>query len=147
MQTEARGAGVGRIAVRGVLAFQAVVLGMYLLGGFGLLLTAAVETGDHAGLADPGLHRYSDPKDYIPPVGPDSLLNPLAWIFGISRVGAMLALPLAGLGLLAGLGVIVPAWRGGPRRVTVAAGTVCCAALLAMLLTPYGLHLQTWLLD
>ncbi|GIJ48403.1 hypothetical protein Val02_52890 [Virgisporangium aliadipatigenens] len=129
---------------------QAFVILMVLIGGFGVLLSAAARTGDWAGLADPGLERYGDPKAYVPPVGPSSLLNPLTWVFGLSMVGTMLfGLPLAVLGALVGLPALKPTLRTGDRRASIrlVAGTVGCAAVAVLLLSPYGGQLQTWLLD
>jgi hypothetical protein len=144
MDTAVRTSGFRMVSV-----LQGVVLGMYLIGGVGVLLTAAARTGDWSGLADPGLDRYDDPKEYIPPFGPDSMLNPLTWVVGFSRVGAMLGLPLAALGAAAGLLALLPTLRGADRRAAtrLAVGTVACVALGLFLLTPYGGQLQTWLLD
>jgi hypothetical protein len=41
-----------------------------------------------------------------------------------------------------------PQVRAHRRAFTwLATGTVLCAALVAFVLTPYGMRLQTWLLD
>jgi hypothetical protein len=46
-------------------AFQYLLGAVYLLGAGGNLLTAAIRTGDYAGLLDPRLERFGDPKDSL----------------------------------------------------------------------------------
>ncbi|SDZ17562.1 hypothetical protein SAMN05444365_106161 [Micromonospora pattaloongensis] len=129
---------------------QHLVVIAYLLGAGVTLLTAAIGTGDYAGLLDPGLERYGDPKDWIPPLGPASAWNPLTWIFGVARAVALFIAPLAILGGLVGAAGLAQAARVRSRRPTVvrlAVGTVLCFALVAFTLTPYGASLHNWLLD
>jgi hypothetical protein len=132
-----------------VLAAQAVLAASYLLGAVGLLLAAAVGTGDFQGLLDPGVQRFGDPKDWIPPIGPDSVWNPLAWIFGLARTVSFFIGPLALVVGLIGLAYLVRTNPGSQRRsfVWLLLGTMGCVALVVIPLTPYGAQLGTWLVD
>jgi hypothetical protein len=55
----------------------------------------------------------------------------------------------AGVAALLGVAYLLrPEVRAHRRAFTwLATGTVLCAALVAYVLTPYGMRLQTWLLD
>lgn len=129
-------------------AAQWALLGMYLLGSFGVLLLAAARTGDWGALADPGLERLGDPKDSLSP-GADSVANPLVWILGVARVVAMLVVPAAVLGVLLGGFAIAAGRRDGDRRRITRAGLFIGAWLLlvAVAFTGYGGKLHGWLLD
>jgi hypothetical protein len=149
----------GRLpGARLVFAFQYLLGAVYLLGAGGVLLTAGVRTGDYAGMLDPRLGRFGDPKDLLPLVGPDSPWNPLAWVFGLSYSGSLFITPLAvfaviaGLAYLSGIGLrsylSVTSLRGHGRVFRhLAVGTAICLALAVFTVTPYGWQLQTWLLD
>lgn len=132
-----------------VWSLQYVLGAAYLIGAGGLLLTAAVRTGDYVGLLDPGLERFGDPKDFIPPVGPPTLWNPLTWVFGLLRVFSWFIGEFAFLAALLGLGQLARAdVRAHPRvfhRLLI--GTLVSAALVALSFTGYGARLHTWLLD
>ncbi|MEG3637360.1 hypothetical protein [Micromonospora palythoicola] len=134
---------------RVVLAAQLLALTAALVGSFGVLLAAALRAGDLPALLDPGVARLGDPKDSLPPVGPDSVWNPLLWVFELSRVVAMLVQPLAALALLLGLVSLARTWQVGDRstfrRLAVGTALWCATAVLA--LTPYGMRLHHWLLD
>lgn len=62
--TQVRDTVGGRVA----LWTQGVLLVAYLIGGFGVLVLAVVQTGDAGALLDPGLDRLGDPKDSMPGV-------------------------------------------------------------------------------
>ncbi|GIJ09500.1 hypothetical protein ACFFMR_20915 [Micromonospora andamanensis] len=134
---------------RVVLAGQLFALTAALVGSFGVLLAAALRAGDPRALRDPRLERLGDPKDSLPPVGPDSAWNPLLWVFELSRVVAMLVPLVAAVAVLLGLVSLGRTWRVGDRSAFrwLAVGTAlwCVTALLA--LTPYGTQLHHWLLD
>lgn len=132
-----------------VMAAQHLIVMAYLLGAGGVLVTAAAKTGNWAGLANPGLEQFGDPKDYIPPIGPDSLLNPLSWIFGLARVASFFISPLALTGGVAGSAYLVRIDRlNRPWASTwLLVGTLVCFALVVFALTPYGMALQHWLVD
>ncbi|GAB3801594.1 hypothetical protein [Micromonospora zhanjiangensis] len=140
---------IGRLGrVRLAIGFQYLLGVVYLIGGVGTLLIAAIRTGDWAGLLDPGLERFGDPKDVIA-IGPDTVWNPILWIFGLSRVGAMLITPLAFAAVLLGLPCLADRAVRADRRTwrLLLIGTVICVVLAAVPSTPYGDQLQTWLLD
>lgn len=134
-----------------IVWFQYSVVAILLLGAGSLLLAAAVGTGDWAGLADPGLERYGDPKDWNPPVGPDSAWNPLAWLVELCRwiVMTSLIVVLGFIGALVGFaqfaGQRESLTRGASARLLT--GTVLSAATAVLMLTPYGAQLRNWLLD
>ncbi|MEV2239789.1 hypothetical protein [Micromonospora sp. NPDC049891] len=134
---------------RVVLAAQLLMLTAVLVGSFGVLLAAALRAGDLPALLDPRLELLGDPKDSLPPVGPDSAWNPLLWVFELSRVVAMFVQPLAAVAVLLGLVSLVRTGRVGDRPafrwLTVGTALWCAAAVLA--LTPYGTQLHRWLLD
>ncbi|MFI6823288.1 hypothetical protein ACIBJE_20365 [Micromonospora sp. NPDC050187] len=134
---------------RGTLVFQYVTAAMFLLGAAYPLLAAAAGTGDWAGLADPRLERYGDPKEWYPPFGVEASWNPLLWIFAISRVLVMVSgITLLGLvGVVAGVARLAGGGVGRGRWVAVLVGTLLCAAVTVVMLTPYGAQLRTWLLD
>ncbi|MEU8005576.1 hypothetical protein AB0B66_30835 [Catellatospora sp. NPDC049111] len=134
-----------------IVWFQYSVVAILLLGAGSLLLAAAAGTGDWAGLADPGLERYGDPKDWNPPLGPDSAWNPLAWLVEICRwiVMTSLIVVLGFIGALIGF-VHFAGQRGNLTRGAAArllTGTVLSAATALVVLTPYGAQLRNWLLD
>ncbi|WP_155370118.1 hypothetical protein [Catellatospora vulcania] len=131
--------------------FQYSVVAVFLLGAVSLLVAAAAGTGDWAGLADPGLERYGDPKDWNPPLGPDSVWNPLAWLVEICRwiVMTSLIVVLGFIGALIGF-VQFAGQRGSLTRgasVNLLVATVLCASTALVMLTPYGAQLRNWLLD
>ncbi|GIF30025.1 hypothetical protein MB27_07930 [Actinoplanes utahensis] len=121
-----------------------VLLAIQLIGMFAALLTAAVETGDYAGILDPTLERFGDPKDSIPPIGPAALWNPLLWIFGIPHSLVVLIPPLPFLGVL--LGVLSLAAAGG-RSVRAALWTAVFVGLTVLTYSSYGDVLHAWLID
>src|SRR5256885_5897329 len=100
---------------RAVVPAQFLLLAVYLIGSFGVLLAAALHTGDPAAVLDPTLERLGDPKDSLPPVGADSVWNPLTWVFGISRVVAFFVYPLALITIVFGLASLIRTWRIGDR--------------------------------
>ncbi len=114
-----------------------------------MLLSAALHVGDLPAVLDPGLERLGDPKESIPPVGPDSVWNPLAWVFGLSRAVAMFVYPVAFVTVALGIVALVRTWRVGDRRAFgwLTIGTAGWCALAAIALTPYGTQLHHWLLD
>jgi hypothetical protein len=134
---------------RVVVSAQLLALAMCLVGSFGVLLAAALHTGDLPAVLDPGLDRLGDPKDSLPPAGPDSAWNPLLWVFGLSRAVAMFIYPVAFVALVLGVASLVRTWRIGDRkgfgRLVIGTGVWLVLALLA--LTPYGTQLHRWLLD
>ncbi|MFI6230911.1 hypothetical protein ACIBCR_26785 [Micromonospora echinospora] len=134
---------------RGTLVVQYATVAVFLLGAAYPLLAAAAGTGDWAGLADPSLERYGDPKDWALPPGPEAPWNPLLWIFAISRVTVMVSgITLLGLvGVAAGVARLAGRGAGRGRFVALLVGTVLCAAVTVVTLTPYGAQLRTWLLD
>jgi len=134
---------------RVVFTVQVALLAVYLIGSLGLLLCAMNRTGDSAAFFHPGVERLGDPKDAIPPIGPDSTSNPLVWIFGLSRVIAIFVRPLALAMTALGTAFLATSWRAGNRRAVhlVAAGTAAWLAVGALSLTPYGDALLGWLLD
>ncbi|MEU3454204.1 hypothetical protein ABZ671_11450 [Micromonospora sp. NPDC006766] len=58
----------------------------------------------------------SDPKDSLPPVGPDSPWNPLLWLFEIGRVVAMFVYPVAFVVLLLGAVAVLRTRHIGDRK-------------------------------
>lgn len=112
-------------------------------------MAAAIRVDDPGALLHPGLERLEDPKLSIPPAGPDSVWNPLIWIFGLSRVAAMFVYPLAFVALLLGVAALAGARREGDRWAYRAAVVVTAAWLLVVVvaLTPYGGSTHAWLLD
>ncbi|MBQ1024555.1 hypothetical protein [Micromonospora sp. C95] len=134
---------------RVVLAAQLLALTATLVGSFGVLLAAALRAGDLSALLDPGLARLGDPKDSLPPVGPDSVWNPMLWVFELSRVVAMVVQPLAAVALLLGLVSLARTWQTGDRSTFrwLAIGTALWCATAVLSLTPYGMQLHHWLLD
>ncbi|MEU8264079.1 hypothetical protein AB0C02_26080 [Micromonospora sp. NPDC048999] len=134
---------------RAVLSAQMLLLAFCLIGSFGVLLVAALHTGDLLAVLDPQLERLGDPKDSLPPVGPDSPWNPLLWVFELGRVVAMFVFPLAFAALV--LGVVALArtrWIGDRKAFGwLAISTAVWFALAALALTPYGTQLHVWLLD
>ncbi|GIF95804.1 hypothetical protein [Catellatospora citrea] len=134
-----------------IVWFQYAIVAVFLFGAVSLLLAAAAGTGDWAGLADPGLDRYGDPKDWNPPLGPDAAWNPLAWLVEICRwiVMTSLIVLLGFIGALIGFAHLAGR-RGELTRRAAAnliAGTVLCASTAVVMLTPYGAQLRNWLLD
>ncbi|SCL28267.1 hypothetical protein GA0074694_5061 [Micromonospora inyonensis] len=130
--------------------FQYATVTIFLLGALYPLLAAAAGTGDWAGLADPGLSRYGDPKEWDPLLGGlEESWNPLLWIFGISRLVVMVSgITLLGVvGVVAGVVRLVGGGVGRGRFVALLVGTLLCAAVTVVMLTPYGAQLRTWLLD
>ncbi|WP_416904098.1 hypothetical protein [Micromonospora echinospora] len=134
---------------RGTLVLQYATVAVFLLGAVHPLLAAAIGTGDWAGLADPTLERYGDPKDWALPPGPDAPWNPLLWIIAVSRVAVMVSgITVLGLaGVVAGVARIAGRGVGRGRWLALLVGTLLCAAVTVVTLTPYGAQLRTWLLD
>ncbi|MET8907867.1 hypothetical protein [Micromonospora sp. NPDC004551] len=134
---------------RVVVSAQLLMLAVCLVGSFGVLLVAALHTGDFPAVLDPRLERLGDPKDSLPPAGPDSVWNPLVWVFGISRVVAMFVYPLACVTLVLGVAALIRTWRTGDRKAFgwLIISTGMWVALAALALTPYGTQLHGWLLD
>ncbi|BCL17301.1 hypothetical protein [Micromonospora sagamiensis] len=134
------------------LLFQYATVVVFLVGAVYPLLAAAAGTGDWAGLADPRLERYGDPKDWQPPFL--AAWNPLLWILVVSRVLVV----LSGVTVLGLVGVVVGVARlvrlagrtaatERDRFVGLLVGTLLCASVTVVTLTPYGAQLRTWLLD
>ncbi|WP_127507183.1 hypothetical protein [Actinoplanes solisilvae] len=138
-----------RTGGRRALTVQVFLLAVCFVGSIGLLTVAAVRAGDPGALLHPGLERLGDPKESIPPIGPDALWNPLVWIFGWGRVAAMLVYLVAFVALILGLAAIAGARQEGDRRARRAAIAVTAIWLLVVVtaLTPYGGSLHSWLLD
>ncbi|OKI64029.1 hypothetical protein [Micromonospora sp. CB01531] len=134
---------------RAILALHGLLAAGYLLGAGITALVAAVRSGHYEGLLSPGLDQFDDPKVYLPPVGPDSLWNPLTWIFSLTHLIAIFIRPLAAVAGLLGLLHLLRAGVRGHRRAAgwLAVGTAVSFALLAISLTPYGSQMQAWLLD
>ncbi|MEV4417661.1 hypothetical protein [Catellatospora sp. NPDC049609] len=130
-----------------VIGFQYAFVVLFAFGALVPLLAAAVATGDYAGLADPGLERYGDPKDHLP----GSAWNPLLWIVVIGYVMVLygVAVPLGLLTAAAGAIHVAARWRDVSRGVRAweLTGTVLAAAVAVLMLTPYGVQLRYWLLD
>ena len=135
---------------RVVFTLQLALLVGCLIGSLGLLLSAMNRTGDYAAFFHPGVDRLGDPKDAMTPIGPESMGNPLLWIFGVSRVVAFFVRPLA-LALTAlGIAFLATCWRAGNGRAVHVVAVISTAAWLAvgaLALTPYGAGLLGWLLD
>jgi hypothetical protein len=134
---------------RSVFAVLLAGLVVVLIGSFGILLLAMARSGDYLAFFHPGLERLGDPKDSMIPIGPDSVGNPLVWVFGLSRVAAFFVLPIAAVATVLGVFALIPAWRGRDRRAVRRLGIVTGAwvALGVVFLTPYGMAMLTWLLD
>ncbi|MFI7553424.1 hypothetical protein ACIBQ2_27200 [Micromonospora sediminimaris] len=134
---------------RVVLVAHLLMLAAVLIGSLGVLFAAALRVDDLPALLSPGVERLGDPKDSLPPVGPDSAWNPLLWVFELSRVVAMFVQPLAAVALLLGLVSLVRTWRVGDRPAFrwLAVGTALWCATAVFALTPYGTQLHHWLLD
>ncbi|PWU44388.1 hypothetical protein DLE60_10170 [Micromonospora globispora] len=132
-----------------MLSAQLLFLAVYLVGSFGVLLVAALHIGDLPAVLDPRLERLGDPKDSLPPAGPDTAWNPLVWVFGICRAVAMFVYPLAFVTLVLGLAALLHAWRTGDRKTFgwLVINTGAWFALAALALSPYGTQLHGWLLD
>lgn len=134
---------------RVTLSAQLIFLVAYLFGSFGILLAAALHQDDLAVVFDPRLERLGDPKDSPPVIGPDSVWNPLAWVFGIARIVAFMIYPLAVLMLPLGvLGPLRTRYLGDRKTFhLITVTTTIWLALAVLAVTPYGGHLLTWLLD
>ncbi|MGC4766124.1 hypothetical protein ACLQ20_25055 [Micromonospora sp. DT46] len=132
-----------------VVAAQLLLLTMSLIGSFGVLLVAALHVRDLPAVLDPRVDRLGDPKDSLPPVGPDSAWNPLLWVFELARVLAMFVYPLAFVTLVLGVAALIRTWRVGDRQAFgwLVVSTGVWFALAALALTPYGTQLHGWLLD
>ncbi|GIF04134.1 hypothetical protein [Actinoplanes siamensis] len=136
-------------AGRAVVWTQFALLVAYLIGSFGVLILAAVRSGDPAAILHPGLERLGDPKESLPGLGPDSVANPLVWIFGVCRLIAWFVYPLGIAMLLFGVVTLVPSWRRGDRRTfaRLAVLTTVWLVLILLAVSPYGQDLMGWLLD
>ncbi|WP_212843442.1 hypothetical protein [Catellatospora sp. IY07-71] len=138
-------------SARIILWLQFALVAVFVVGAVLPLLSAAIGTGDPAGLADPGLERYGDPKDRMPVPGPDSVYNPLWWIvlacYAAVLTGAVI--PLGVLAAAAGAYPLARHHRDLTRRVRawLVAGTLASAAIPLLLVTPYGAQLRLWLRD
>jgi hypothetical protein len=134
---------------RAVFWTLVTVLIAYAIGSFGILILAAVHAGDAGAILHPGLERLGDPKDALPGIGPDSLWNPLVWIFGICRLIAWAVHPLGIAMLLIGGTALLHTWRRGDRRALagIAVLTAIWLALFLLAMSPYGGDLLRWLLD
>ena len=134
---------------RAVLSVQTALLIVYLIGSFGLLLSAMARTGDYGAFWHPGLERLGDPKDSMSPIGPDAIGNPLVWIFGLSRLVAFFGRPLALIATVLGIAFLVPVGRAHNRRAVrlLAVSTGAWLAVAVLTFTPYGADLLSWLLD
>ncbi|MEU6073833.1 hypothetical protein [Micromonospora sp. NPDC047074] len=134
---------------RVVVSAHLLLLVMYLIGSFGVLLVAALRVRDLPAVLDPRVDRLGDPKDSLPPVGPDSAWNPLLWVFELGRVLAMFVYPLAFVTMVLGVATLIRAWRVGDRKAFgwLVVSTGVWSALAALAPTPYGTQLHVWLLD
>jgi predicted lysophospholipase L1 biosynthesis ABC-type transport system permease subunit len=134
---------------RTVLWAQLLILTLLLIGSFGVLLSAALHNGDLPAVLDPRLERLGDPKDSLPPVGPDSSLNPLLWLFEIGRLTAMLVYVVALFTLAFGVFAVLRSWHTGDRKAFrwLVVSTAVLLALVVLFVTPYGRDLHIWLLD
>jgi hypothetical protein len=134
---------------RPVVTIQLAVLVVVLIGSFGILVAAMARNGDYLAFFHPGNERLGDPKDSMVPIGPDSVVNPLVWVFGLSRVAAFFVRPIAALAAVGGGLFLIPAWRRRDRRAVRQIGILTAAwvALGVISFTPYGAALLTWLLD
>lgn len=151
MDAPAPEAATGRHSARLVLALQYATIAIFVFGAVVPLLVAAIGTGDLAGIADPGLERYGDPKDWLPVPGPDSVWNPLWWLVLVCYLAVMTAaiVPLAVLAAAAGVYRLLARDRPTSRatRVWLLAGTVLAVVIAVLMVTPYGAQLRYWLLD
>src|SRR3954447_5152900 len=112
----------GSLGGRVVFWSQLIALLVYLIGSYGILLSAAIHRHDLGALFHPGLDRLDDPKVSVPIVGPDSAGNPLVWVFGLSRVFAFFVYPLAVVALTLGALGLLSTRRRDPvvfRRLVV----------------------------
>lgn len=138
-------------STRFTIWFGFTVVAVYLLGGVSLLLAAAIGTGDYAGLTDPHVERYGDPKDWNPPLGPDSMLNPLVWLVEYCRflimTGLVMLLGFASAAAGAMQLVRHGAGLGRGRFAALLVSTVLAASVAVVNLTPLGAQLRMWLLD
>jgi hypothetical protein len=136
-------------AGRSIFTIQLATLLVVLVGSFGILLAAMTRSGDYLAFFHPGLERLGDPKDSMNPIGPDSVGNPLIWIFGLSRVAAFFVRPIAAAAAVLGVLFLIPAWRRGDRPAIRRIGIITGAwvALGVISFTPYGVALLNWLLD
>jgi hypothetical protein len=127
---------------------QWALVGLYLLGSFGVLLLAVIRSGDWGALLDPGLDRLDDPKVSMT-AGWDSIWNPFAFLLAIARLTAMLVVPVATIGVLLGGSSLVLAVRARDRRGIGRSLLliVVWLGLFALAFTPYGGQLHTWLAD
>jgi hypothetical protein len=129
----------------GVITFwtQLVLLAACLMGSIGIVALAVAHTGDSGGFLDPRLTRLGDPKDSFPSFAP------LAVLVDMCRLAAWSALPLAVVTLLAGAAALVRTRVVGDRAMFLRVGLTTAAwiAVAVVALTPYGRHLQLWLLD
>jgi hypothetical protein len=127
---------------------QFTLLVAYLIGSFGILILAAVRSHDPGAILHPGLERLDDPKVSMD-IGPDSLGNPLVWVFGVCRLVAFFIYPLGFAMLIAGLATLPWARPSADRRTfrRLAVLTAIWLALLLLAVTPYGHDLNVWLLD
>ncbi|KUL29999.1 hypothetical protein [Actinoplanes awajinensis] len=134
---------------RAVVWVQVAFLIAYLTGSFVVLILAAARADDLGAILHPGLERLGDPKDSLPGVGPDSLVNPLVWIFAGCRLIAWLIYPIGIAMLLLGAATLAHTWRSGDRRtfLRLAVLTVIWLILIALAASPYGNDLLRWLLD
>ncbi|MEU4619264.1 hypothetical protein AB0G04_04685 [Actinoplanes sp. NPDC023801] len=139
-----RRAGGGRLRY----AAQWALVGMYLLGGFGVLLLAVIRSGDWGALLDPRLERLDDPKVSMT-AGWDSIWNPFAFVLAIARLTAMLVVPVTTIGVLLGLSSLVVAFQARDRRGIGGSLLliVVWVGLFALAFTPYGGRLHHWLAD
>jgi hypothetical protein len=144
VQLHARSAGA-----RVVFTLQLALLVFYLIGSFGLVLSAMNRTGDYAAFFHPGVERLGDPKDALTPIGPDSTSNPLFWVFGLSQVLGIFVRPLALVLTVLGATFLATSRRAADRRTVhrVAAATAAWLGIGVLSFIPYGASLLTWLLD
>ncbi|HLT12111.1 MAG TPA: hypothetical protein VK028_15130 [Micromonosporaceae bacterium] len=132
-----------------VMTVQYLIVMAYLVGAGGVLVTAAAKTGNWAGLLNPGLEQFGHPMEYSPPLGSATYSNPLAWIFGLSHLASFFICPLGIAGGVAGWAYLVRIDRlNRPwASICLLVGTLTCFALVVFALTPYGMALQSWLVD
>lgn len=129
---------------RALTIVLSVLLAIQLIGMFGALLIAAVKTGDYAGILDPTLERFGDPKDSLPIIGPAEVWNPLLWILGLPHTFVALIPPLPLLGVL--LGVLSLA-AAGMRSVRAALWVAVFVGLTVLTYSSFGSALHLWLID
>ena len=136
-------------SARVVFTVQVALLVAYLIGSFGLLLSAMHRTGDYAAFFHPDVERLGDPKDSMNPIGPDALSNPIVWTFALSRMVAFFVQPLALASTALGIVFLAASWRAGNGRAVrlVIVSTAAWLAVSAFAFTPYSAELLRWLLD